>query len=60
VAKDYFERNSKDSMELENVVTLLNSGRETLEREFKSLLHKHSSPIKPIVLMEMATADEGR
>lgn len=57
-AKEYFERNSKDSMELENVVTLLSAGREALEREFKSLLHKHSSPVKPIVLLELAAADE--
>lgn len=57
-AKEYFERNSKDSMELENVVTLLNNGREALEREFKDLLHKHSSPVKPVVLLEWAAVDE--
>ncbi|KAK7601997.1 hypothetical protein V9T40_009438 [Parthenolecanium corni] len=57
-AQTYFEKNNPQSIELENVSSLFNSGGDTLNREFKELLLKHSKPIPSIVLLDLITNDE--
>lgn len=52
-AKDYFLNNNPQSVELENVTSLYNTGCETLNNHYKSLLKKHSLPIKPVDLLDM-------
>ncbi|KDR13019.1 exocyst complex component 7 isoform X1 [Zootermopsis nevadensis] len=53
LAQEYFEKNNPQSVELENVSTLFNSGGDALNREFKELLLRHSRPVSPIMLLEL-------
>ncbi|XP_069692328.1 exocyst complex component 7 isoform X2 [Periplaneta americana] len=53
LAQEYFEKNNPQSVELENVSTLFNSGGDALNREFKDLLFRHSKPVPPIMLLEL-------
>ncbi|XP_063240892.1 LOW QUALITY PROTEIN: uncharacterized protein LOC134541400 [Bacillus rossius redtenbacheri] len=58
-AQEYFLRNIPQSVELENVTTLFNSGGDALNREFKELLSRHSKPVPPITLLDLVSADDG-
>lgn len=58
-AQEYFEKHNPQSVELENVSTLYNSGGNALNREFKELLQKHSKPVLPVLLMDLISVDEG-
>uniref|UniRef100_A0A8D8LKU4 Exocyst complex component 7 n=1 Tax=Cacopsylla melanoneura TaxID=428564 RepID=A0A8D8LKU4_9HEMI len=57
-AQNYFEKNNPQSVELENVNTLFNTGVDSLNREFKDLLLKHSKPVQPIQLLDLIAADD--
>ena len=57
-AKDYFRNNNPQSVELENVTSLFNNGCETLNNHFKSMLKKHSYPIRPVDLLDMIYIEE--
>ncbi|KAJ9587571.1 hypothetical protein L9F63_019002 [Diploptera punctata] len=57
-AQEYFEKNNPQSVELENVSTLFNSGGDALNREFKDLLFRHSKPVPPIMLLELVEGAE--
>lgn len=57
-AQNYFEKNNPQSVELENVNTLFNAGVDSLNREFKDLLFKHSKPVQPITLLDLIAADD--
>lgn len=52
-AKDYFLNNNPQSVELENVTSLYNTGCETLNNHYKAMLKKHSVPIKSVDLLDM-------
>ena len=51
-AKEYFLNNTT-SVELENVTSLFNAGCDTLNNHFKNLIRRHSSPMKPIDLIDL-------
>jgi exocyst complex protein 7 len=53
LAQEYFEKNNPQSVELENVSSLFNSGGDVLQREFKELLFRHSKPVPPVTLLEL-------
>lgn len=57
-ALTYFEKNNPQSVELENVSSLFNTGGDALNREFKELLLKHSRPVPPITLIDLVATDE--
>jgi exocyst complex component 7 len=57
-AKDYFLNNNPQSVELENVTSLFNTGCETLNNHFKSLLRKHSLPLRPVDLLDLIYMEE--
>ncbi|CAG2064343.1 unnamed protein product, partial [Timema podura] len=58
MAQEYFEKNNPQSVELENVATLFNSGGDALNREFKELLFRHSKPVPPISLLDLVGTDD--
>lgn len=57
-AKDYFLNNNPQSVELENVTSLFNTGCETLNNHYKMLLKKHSAPMKPVDLLDLIYIEE--
>lgn len=57
-AKDYFLNNNPQSVELENVTSLFNNGCETLNNHLKSLLKKHSTPMRPVDLLDLIYIEE--
>lgn len=57
-AKDYFLNNNPQSVELENVTSLFNTGCETLNNHYKMLLKKHSVPMKPVDLLDLIYIEE--
>ncbi|KAH8301104.1 hypothetical protein KR018_001814 [Drosophila ironensis] len=50
-AMDYFRHSQ--SMELENVTSLFNTGCEGLNQHYSMLLKKHSAPLKPVELLDL-------
>lgn len=57
-AKDYFLNNNTQSVELENVTSLFNTGCATLENHYKALLKKYSTPLKPVDLLDLIYIEE--
>lgn len=57
-AKDYFLNNNPQSVELENVTSLFNTGCTTLENHYKALLKKYSTPLKPVDLLDLIYIEE--
>ncbi|EAT38259.1 AAEL009832-PA [Aedes aegypti] len=57
-ATDYFLNNNSQSVELENVTSLFNNGCETLNNHLKSLLKKHSTPMRPVDLLDLIYIEE--
>lgn len=57
-AKDYFLNNNPQSVELENVTSLFNTGCTTLENHYKALLKKYSTPWKPVDLLDSIYLEE--
>lgn len=57
-AKDYFLNYNAQSVELENVTSLFNTGCETLNNYFKTLIKKHSAPMKPVDLLDIIYIEE--
>ncbi|SPP85280.1 exocyst complex component 7 [Drosophila guanche] len=52
-AMDYFLHNNSQSVELENVTSLFNTGCEGLNQHYSMLLKKHSAPLKPVELLDL-------
>jgi len=52
-ANDYFRHNNSQSVELENVTSLFNTGCEGLNQHYSMLLKKHSAPLKPVELLDL-------
>lgn len=57
-AKDYFLNNNPQSVELENVTSLFNTGCVTMNNHYKLLLKKYSSPLKPVDLLDLIYIEE--
>ncbi|XP_017042635.1 exocyst complex component 7 [Drosophila ficusphila] len=52
-ANDYFRHSNDQSVELENVTSLFNTGCEGLNQHYSMLLKKHSAPLKPVELLDL-------
>lgn len=52
-AREYFHNNNPTSVELENVTSLYNTAFGALNNHFKALLKKHSSPMRPVDLLDL-------
>lgn len=57
-AKDYFLNYNDQSVELQNVTSLFNTGCETLNNYFKTTVKKHSSPMRPVDLLDFIYIEE--
>lgn len=57
-AKDYFLNNNPQSVELENVTSLFNTDCVTMNNNYKLLLKKYSSPLKPVDLLDLIYIEE--
>lgn len=54
----FFEKNNPQSVELENVMSLFETGKDNLINEFKEHLAKHSQTIPPISVLDALATDE--
>lgn len=52
-AKEYFLSTGTGTVELQNVTHLYNNGCDSLNQHFKQLIRRHSSPMKPIDLIDL-------
>jgi len=41
-------------------MTLFESGKDTLEREFRNMLTRYSKPVPPFAILDVLTADDGK
>ncbi|CAH1716975.1 unnamed protein product [Aphis gossypii] len=57
-AQNYFEKNNPQSVELENVSSLFKTGGDSIQREFKEILLKHSRHVQPAILVDISTNDD--
>lgn len=57
-ARDYFFNYNPQSVELENVTSLFNLGCGELSNYFRSLIRKHSNPMKPVDLLDFIYIEE--
>lgn len=57
VAKDYFLNNNTQSVELQNVTSLFNSGCETLNTHYRNVLRKHCNPLPAVQLLDLICVD---
>ncbi|XP_070580282.1 exocyst complex component 7-like isoform X2 [Ptychodera flava] len=59
-AVEFFTENNPGSPELHTAKSLFESGKEGLEREFRTLLTRHSKPVPPVMILDMIGTDEER
>ncbi|GBP03185.1 Exocyst complex component 7 [Eumeta japonica] len=57
-AQTYFNKNNPQSIELENINTLYNTGISKLESSFEELLNRNTRPLSPTTLMDMIALEE--
>lgn len=57
-AKEYFLSTGTGTVELENVTHLYNNGCDALNQHFKQLIRRHSSPLKPVDLIDLIYMEE--
>ncbi|XP_064623116.1 exocyst complex component 7-like isoform X2 [Lineus longissimus] len=57
-AVNYFTEDNPGSPELSTVSNLYETGKDNLEREFSSLLKRHSKPVTPVAVLNMIGTDE--
>lgn len=57
-AQQYFLNNNPQSVELENVTSLLNTGCESLNNYFRFNLKRHCAPVKPVDLLDLIYVEE--
>ncbi|VVC91140.1 unnamed protein product, partial [Leptidea sinapis] len=57
-AQNYFNKNNPQSVELENINQLYNSGVLKLETAFEELLSRNTRPLSPTTLMDMIAIEE--
>lgn len=58
VAQKYFNINNPNSVELENINTLYNTGVSKLEIAFEDMLSRNTRPLSPSTLMDMIAIEE--
>lgn len=56
-AVKYFEKYNPQSVELENLLSLQNSGADAVNKEFRDMLTRHSKVIPPVAILEMIEED---
>ncbi|CAL8096519.1 unnamed protein product [Orchesella dallaii] len=56
-AVKYFEKYNPQSVELENLLSLQNTGADALNKEFRDMLTRHSKVIPPVAILEMIEED---
>nr|XP_006812104.1 PREDICTED: exocyst complex component 7-like [Saccoglossus kowalevskii] len=49
----FFKENNPSSPELHTAMSLFETGKEGLEREFRTLLTRHSKPVPPVSILDM-------
>jgi len=54
----FFEKNNPQSVELENVMSLFETGKDNLANEFKELLAKHSQTLSPSYILEAVSVND--
>ncbi|CAG9791727.1 unnamed protein product [Diatraea saccharalis] len=59
-AQAYFNKNNPQSVELENINQLYNTGVLKLESAFEELLSRNTRPLSPTTLMDMIALEEGK
>eukprot|EP00118_Oscarella_pearsei_P019386 m.205801 g.205801 ORF g.205801 m.205801 type:complete len:681 (+) comp39661_c1_seq25:704-2746(+) len=57
-ALEFFQENNPHSMELATLTSLADLGGDMLNREFRTLLNRHSKPVPVPTLMDMLSASE--
>ncbi|XP_047989125.1 exocyst complex component 7 [Leguminivora glycinivorella] len=57
-AQNYFNKNNPQSVELENINQLYNTGVLKLETAFEELLNRNTRPLSPTTLMDMIALEE--
>ncbi|KAI1285928.1 Exocyst complex component 7 [Halotydeus destructor] len=57
-AVHYFEESNPESPELMNVISLYNRGSDTIEKEFRQLLQRHSNPVAPVIINDLINEDD--
>ncbi|KAF9411517.1 hypothetical protein HW555_009709 [Spodoptera exigua] len=57
-AQGYFNKNNPQSVELENINQLYNTGVSKLENAFEELLSRNTRPLSPTTLMDMIALEE--
>ncbi|XP_013161565.1 PREDICTED: exocyst complex component 7 [Papilio xuthus] len=57
-AQNYFNKNNPQSVELENINQLYNTGVLKLESAFEELLSRNTRPLSPTTLMDMIALEE--
>jgi len=57
-AMHFFEKNNPQSVELENVMSLFETGKDNLTNEFKELLAKHSQTLSPPYILEAISVND--
>ncbi|KAJ2950796.1 hypothetical protein O0L34_g9062 [Tuta absoluta] len=57
-AQSYFNKNNPQSVELENINQLYNTGVVKLENAFEELLSRNTRPLSPTTLMDMIALEE--
>lgn len=57
-AKEYFLSTGTGTVELENVTHLYNNGCDALNQHFKQMIRRHSSPLKPVDLIDLIYLEE--
>lgn len=57
-AQGYFNKNNPQSVELENINQLYNTGVSKLENAFEDLLNRNTRPLSPTTLMDMIQLEE--
>ncbi|OXA43675.1 exocyst complex component 7 [Folsomia candida] len=56
-AVKYFEKNNSQSVELENLLSLFNTGSDALSKEFRDMLTRHSKVLNAVAILEMIEED---
>lgn len=54
----YFEQNKPESVEIENVTSLFETGTDTLGKEFRDELKKYQKPVPPLATLELLQEEE--
>nr|XP_037870815.1 uncharacterized protein LOC101741487 isoform X4 [Bombyx mori] len=57
-AQTYFNKNNPQSVELENINQLYNTGVSKLESAFEELLNRNTRPLSPTAIMDMIALEE--